>query len=98
MKNKFYTLTITWYETGLGMHLYGGFVMADSEESARHIFDKELDLGDYIMQGLKIENGIIENKVTSFLFSPQLIKTLKIKSNEKLGWHSTFAQYHSNYS
>ena len=91
---KLWTIYSDYFATGEGRTIQALITYAESKEEAIEKFGKRFD--PYFATGADAEEGIIENKLTKYLFSAEMfesVKKMEGKANVKLS-----AELHFNFS
>lgn len=91
---KLYTVYSDYGATGEGRTIQALIAYAENEEEAIEKFGKTFD--PYFARGAEAKVGVVENEITTYLFSPLVLKEMKkLEGKAMAGIH---AEFHFNFS
>lgn len=91
---KLWTAWADYAATGEGRTLMAIIAYAENAEDAKKKFAEKFS--DYMALGCETQEGVVENNITSFLFSEKLFK--QVRSEEHKAHIIVFAEHHFNKS
>lgn len=77
---KLWTVWLDYFSTGEGRAYMATVTYADTEEQAREVFARLYS--HYYAEGAGVQEGVVRNRVTGLLFSPQVLDAVQSLSGE----------------
>lgn len=91
---RLWTVWCEYFATGEGISYSAIIGYAKSAKQAKKMYESRF--GEYLAIGCEAKEGVVKNAITKFLFSDEVIKTLK--KGEKKADLFAYAEYHENRS